>query len=66
MLKKGNVGKFIGNASWMLFQNIYSMLISIIVGALSARFLGPSNYGLISYGSSLISFFLIASKLGMG
>lgn len=50
----------------MLFQNIYSMLVSLVVGSLSARFLGPSNYGLLSYGSSIISFFLIVSKLGMG
>lgn len=65
-LENSTLKKFIGNTSWMLFQNIYSMLVSLVVGSLSARFLGPSNYGLLSYGSSIISFFLIVSKLGMG
>lgn len=57
--------KFIGNTSWMMAQQVYSMVLSLIVGSLSARYLGPSNYGLINYGASLISFFLIISKLGL-
>lgn len=57
--------KFIGNTGWMMFRNIYSMLVSLIVGSLSARFLGPSNYGLLTYGSAIISFFTTVSKLGM-
>lgn len=57
--------KFIGNTGWMMFKNIYSMLISLIVGSLSARYLGPSNFGLLNYGSSIISFFTTVSKLGM-
>ena len=48
-----------------MFRNIYSMLVSLIVGSLSARFLGPSNYGLLTYGSSIISFFTTVSRLGM-
>lgn len=62
---KGIAKKFIGNTSWMMAQQIYSMVLSLIVGSLSARYLGPSNYGLINYGASLISFFLIISKLGL-
>lgn len=62
---KGIAKKFIGNTSWMMAQQIYSMVLSLIVGSLSARYLGPSNYGLINYGASLLSFFLIISKLGL-
>lgn len=57
--------KFVGNTGWMMFRNIYSMLVSLIVGSLSARFLGPSNYGLLTYGSAIIAFFTTVSKLGM-
>ncbi|MGM9679881.1 MAG: flippase [Eubacteriales bacterium] len=59
------MGRFVGNTGWMMFRNIYSMLISLIVGSLSARYLGPSNYGLLNYGSSIIAFFTTVSKLGM-
>lgn len=57
--------KFVGNTGWMMFRNIYSMLVSVIVGSLSARFLGPSNYGLLTYGNAIIAFFTTVSKLGM-
>ena len=56
--------RFIGNTGWMMAQNIYSMLLSLIIGSLSARYLGPSNYGLLNYGTSIIAFFSIISKLG--
>ena len=57
--------RFVGNTGWMMFRNIYSMLVSLIVGSLSARFLGPSNYGLLTYGNSIITFFSTVSRLGM-
>lgn len=57
--------KFVKNSGWMMGQQIYSMLVSLIVGSLSARYLGPINYGIINYGSSIISFFAIISQLGL-
>lgn len=57
--------KFAVNSSWMMLQQIYYMVLSLVIGALSARYLGPSNYGLINYGASIISFFTIISKLGL-
>lgn len=63
--KESMLKKFVGNTSWMMFQRVYQMLIQLIVGSLSARYLGPSNYGLINYGYSIITFFLTISKLGM-
>lgn len=57
--------RFVSNTSWQLLQTIYSMLLSLIVGSLSARYLGPSNYGLIGYGASLVSLFSSVCKLGM-
>ena len=67
MLKAKNrtLWKFVNNTGWILFKEVYTILVSLVVGSLSARYLGPSNYGLISYGSSLISFFLIVTQLGM-
>lgn len=57
--------QFIANTNWLLFQNIYSMLLSLVVGSISARYLGPSNYGLIGYGASLVSLFTSVSQLGL-
>ncbi len=64
-LKKIRNNQFIGNTNWLIFQNIYSMGLSLVVGALSARYLGPSNYGLIGYGASLVNLFTAVSQLGI-
>ena len=48
----------------MMASKIYSMLVSLVVGSLSARYLGPSNYGLLNYGTSIIAFFTTISALG--
>ena len=61
----GITRKFASNFGWMMAQQIYNMLISLIVGSLSARYLGPSNYGLLNYSASVLSFFTIISKLGL-
>lgn len=62
---KDNTGKkLISNSFWMMGSKIYSMLVSLIVGSLSARYLGPANYGLLNYGTAIISFFTTVSALG--
>lgn len=63
--KKIRSNRFINNTNWLIFQNIYSMGLSLVVGALSARYLGPSNYGLIGYGASLVNLFTAISQLGI-
>lgn len=65
MIRKIRNNRFIGNTNWLIFQNIYSMGLSLVVGALSARYLGPSNYGLIGYGASLVNLFTSISQLGI-
>lgn len=65
MKEKNIAKKFLGNSGWMIGQQIYNMLLQLVVGSLSARYLGPSNYGLINYGASLISFFSIVCRLGL-
>lgn len=57
--------RFVANTNWLLFKNIYSMVLSLVIGSLSARYLGPSNYGLIGYGASLVSLFTSVSQLGL-
>lgn len=65
MSKNSNTKKFVSNINWMLFQQIYSMVLSLVIGSLVARYLGPSNYGVLSYATTLISFFTIISRLGI-
>ncbi len=53
------------NAGWIIGEKIIQMVISLVVGILTARYLGPSNYGLISYATSFTAFFSAFCTLGI-
>lgn len=53
------------NASWLIGGKVAQMLLSLVVTVFSARYLGPSNYGLINYGVSLCNFFMAFCTLGI-
>lgn len=65
MKLSGTAKKFVANFGWIMGQQVYSLLLSLVVGSLSARYLGPSNYGLLNYGESILAFFTIISRLGL-
>ena len=52
------------NAKWIIVCKIAQSLIQLIVGMLCARYLGPSNYGLINYAASIVAFVLPIMRLG--
>lgn len=53
------------NAGWLIGGKIAQMAISLVVGSITARYLGPSNYGLIGYVSAYIAFFNSLCTLGI-
>ena len=53
------------NPCWLIGGNIVYKLIAFIVGIWTARFLGPSNYGLINYALAYTTFFFSLSSLGI-
>lgn len=65
MIKKLFNSATVKNAGWIVFGKIGQMVISLIVGLLTARYLGPSNYGLINYANAYIAFFISFCTLGI-
>ncbi len=57
--------KTIKNAGWLIGGRVAQMLISLVVGVLTARYLGPSNYGLIGYAGAYTAFFMSFCTLGI-
>ena len=53
------------NAAWIIGCKIMQSLISLVIGLLTARYLGPSNYGVISYVASIVAFALPIMQLGL-
>ena len=58
-------GKILSNSVWVIIQHVYSMLTSVVLVALIARHLGPSDYGMINYCASVIAIFSTLSGLGL-
>lgn len=56
--------RVIQNASWLIVSKIVQSLLGLIIGMISARYLGPSNYGLINYAASVVAFVLPIAQLG--
>lgn len=52
------------NAKWIIVCKIAQSILQFLVGIICARYLGPSNYGLINYASSVVCFALPIVKLG--
>lgn len=57
--------RVIKNASWIVGCKIIQSLIALVVTMISARYLGPSNYGLLNYASSVVAFVVPLAQLGL-
>ncbi len=57
--------KYFLNTGWLLFNDIFGMVIALFVGVYVARYLGPANYGLLSYAGSFVVLFSAVLTLGL-
>lgn len=53
------------NALWIIGCRIIQSGVALAVTMLSARYLGPSDFGLINYAASLVAFFVPIMRLGL-
>lgn len=57
--------RFLQNTSWIVGANLVQMVLSFIIGMISARYLGPENFGVINYAAAIVAFFTSFASLGM-
>ncbi|MBR3962571.1 MAG: flippase [Oscillospiraceae bacterium] len=53
------------NASWIIGCRIIQSIIGLIIGLITARYLGPSNFGTINYVTSVVAFAMPIMQLGL-
>lgn len=53
------------NAKWIVGCRALQALIQMVIGMLTARYLGPSDYGLINYAASVTAFVTPFMQLGL-
>lgn len=56
--------RVVRNASWIIVCRIIQAVLAVIISMLTARYLGPSNFGLINYASSIVAFVAPIMYLG--
>ena len=65
MKKPTESGKIVKNATWLIACKVVQSLLSFVIGTLSARYLGPGNYGIIDYAAAIVSFMVPVVQLGL-
>lgn len=64
-LKKFLSNKTVKNAGWIVGGRLVNKGLAFLVGILTARYLGPGDFGLINYASAYITFFASVCTLGI-
>ncbi len=65
VLQRKGVIQSLSNVGWLSGDRVIRMLGALIVGTLVARYLGPTQYGLLNYGIAIYGLFNIVSNLGL-
>ena len=65
IVKKIKNSNVLSNISWIIIGRIIYMLLNFIVSLITARYLGPSKYGLMGYAASYTTFFASICSLGI-
>ena len=65
MEKTIGLKRVLGNSIWQIGEKIITMLFSVVVTSIVARYLGVEQYGMINYIISTVMLFTAFSTLGM-
>ena len=57
--------KYFKNTSWLFAEKILRMVVGLLVGVWVARYLGPEQFGLLSYALSFVALFSIIATFGL-
>lgn len=57
--------KNVANAGWIIGCRIVQALLGVVISMLTARYLGPSQFGVINYAAALVAFVAPLAKLGL-
>ena len=62
---KGENRKYFKNISWLLLEKLFRLFVGVSVGIWVARYLGPHEFGMLSFAQSLVVIFSAVSSLGI-
>lgn len=57
--------RVINNSGWMFFDKVFRMGVGFLVAVWVTRYLGPEQFGLLSYSTAFVSLFAAVANLGL-
>lgn len=65
ILLNQTIQRYAYNSTWMLAEQLLRVLSGVFVGIYIARYLGPEQFGMLSYVTAMSAFILCVARLGM-
>lgn len=65
VLGHGGFKRYFANTGWMFFGQMFSLGLSFFIGVWVVRYLGPENYGVLSYTLAFVGIFSFIASLGV-
>lgn len=59
------ISKIIKNSSWIVSQNIFTMIVGVFITSIVARYLGTERFGMFNYVLSIVSLFAGVAAIGI-
>lgn len=60
-----NLFAVLHNSGWLMADKVFKAIATIVVGAWVARYLGPTDFGKLSFVLAIVAFFQVISTLGL-
>lgn len=57
--------KYLKNTGWLFFERVFRLVINFAIGVYIVRYLGPHDFGLLSYAVSFVGLFSTLAALGL-
>ena len=57
--------KYVHNTAWLFAEKIFRLILGVLIVMWVARYLGPSDFGLLNYALSFVGLFTAVASLGM-
>ncbi len=57
--------RVVTNAAWIIVCRTIQAVLNLVISMMTARYFGPSNYGLINYAAAIVAFCVPVMQLGL-
>ena len=64
-MKSAVKNRVVTNAAWIIVCRVFQAVLNLVISMMTARYFGPSNYGLINYAAAIVAFFVPIMQLGL-